>query len=732
MNFNDIKAHFTIKEDHGDSCKAICPVHPDNKASLSIKYDKCQGKTILYCHAGCEVRKILDSVGLKMSDLFDKPLEKNSSKMNIEAVYHYKDKDNKVLFDKVRFKPKRFTQRRIIDGATVWGLDGGTYYETYPGSNSWSKKKRNNAASKQFDLCKPVIYNLPEVIQAVNNGKPVCLVEGEKDCENLSKLGFVTTTNFDGASKSSQRSKWRDEYNKYFKNCDAILIPDNDEPGRAHMKNIANSLNGIAKSIKIIELDGLSEKGDISDWLKKGGNDKDKLQNLIDKSKEWKSEETEKDLDLIPVAFNPKFVEESRNKTTILPVMENIVSVMYHYGYETKFDEINRKAFIFKDGKLQGEMDNEIIYTIKDKCLIHHLKIPPKQVEGQLYRIAIQNTFNPVRDYLLECRAKWDGNSCLKELYNTLHCDMASEKFKEKYIRKTLVNAVMLILSENIVSSQGVLVLAGEQGIGKTSWFRHLVPKKFTTNEKQLYFLEGKELELRKKDSLMEATAAWFTEIGELSSTFKKSEIDDLKNFITRPSDRFRVPYSLGAKDYRRYTQFVATVNDEEFLNDDTGNRRWWVLKCDSIDYNHDVDMDKVWGESVYLWESGKETNYFTKEEIKQINEYNSIYQSLDETALLIMSNFNFKDELRYWMKASDVFEIIGKPRGCNTKKLSAALSKLKLTSKSGHAGYKYYAMPPAKGNYIDMKQFERANYVDVKEVDSVSEIKNVSMFGSR
>lgn len=144
------------------------------------------------------------------------------------------------------------------------------------------------------------------------------------------------------------------------------------------------------------------------------------------------------------------------------------------------------------------------------------------QLKGQLYRIGLKNTFNPIQKYLLECKAKWDNKSHLQELYNTLECDEISEKFKEKYIRKTLVTAGNLILNPKVSNSEGVLTLAGDQGIGKTSWFLHLVSEKFTINEQKLYFLEGQSLELRKKDSLMESTASWFTEIGELSSTLKK------------------------------------------------------------------------------------------------------------------------------------------------------------------------------------------------------------------
>lgn len=271
MNYKDIKTYFTIKQERGDVCKAICPSHNDKKASLSIKYDRTQGKTILKCHAGCETEEIVKAAGLEMSDLFDKPMDKDSRKMDIEAVYKYTNEEGKVLFEKVRFRGKKFSQRRIIDGDTVWGLEEGIYYETFLGSNAWSMKKRKNVKSKKFEGIEPVIYNLLGIIEAVKNNEPVFIVEGEKDSDNLIRIGLAATTSFDGASKSKQNQKWRDSYNKYFEGARVVLLPDNDNPGRAHMKSIANKLSAITEDIKIINLPGLEIKEDVSDWLDFGG-----------------------------------------------------------------------------------------------------------------------------------------------------------------------------------------------------------------------------------------------------------------------------------------------------------------------------------------------------------------------------------------------------------------------------------------------------------------------------
>ncbi|RMC93027.1 hypothetical protein D9O40_18285 [Clostridium autoethanogenum] len=303
MDFNIIKTYFTIKQNGDNMCKAICPCHPDKEASLSISYDSNNCKTLLYCHAGCQTRDILDKVGLKFTDLFDRNTISVSGSFDrsfkIVATYKYKDETGKVLFEKVRFYPKKFLQKRKVNDAIVWGLEGGNYYENYPGSNVWSRKKKadkENVKVKRFEKQKPILYNLPDLIEGVKKGQNIYIVEGEKDVDNLKKIGIVATCNFDGASKSAQRPKWKKEYNKYFKGASVILLPDNDNSGRAHMENVAKNLYSIASSVKVLELGVEKEKSDVSDWLEEGHTSEELLK-LVNDLKEHvvKNHEANKD-----------------------------------------------------------------------------------------------------------------------------------------------------------------------------------------------------------------------------------------------------------------------------------------------------------------------------------------------------------------------------------------------------------------------------------------------------
>lgn len=215
----------------------LCPAHDDHKHSLSVSAGN-DGKILLHCHAGCSLESILAAIGVNPQDLF--PDSGNSNKHEIEAIYDYKTAEGKLHHQTIRYINKDFNQRRP-DGF------GGWIYK------------------QVFKDITPVLYRLPQVLEAVKTGQTVYIVEGEKDADSLAKLGLTATTNPMGAGK------WRDHYAGTLEGANVVILPDNDESGQKHAQAIVRSLQGKAKSIKVLELPGLPLKGDVSDWLAAGG-----------------------------------------------------------------------------------------------------------------------------------------------------------------------------------------------------------------------------------------------------------------------------------------------------------------------------------------------------------------------------------------------------------------------------------------------------------------------------
>jgi DNA primase len=132
-----------------------------------------------------------------------------------------------------------------------------------------------------------VLYRLPELIEAASAEQCIFVVEGEKDSDSLRKLNIPATTCPGGANK------WLPEYSDCLRGCHVVLIPDNDDTGRAHMDKVAASLRGIADSIRILRLPGLPSAGDVSDWLADGGS-AEALWQIVDATAQWAPSEVDR------------------------------------------------------------------------------------------------------------------------------------------------------------------------------------------------------------------------------------------------------------------------------------------------------------------------------------------------------------------------------------------------------------------------------------------------------
>lgn len=175
-----------------------------------------------------------------------------------------------------------------------------------------------------------VPYRLAQVLKA----HTVFLPEGEKDVAAIERLGFTATTNPCGAGK------WRKEYNPHFKGKRVIILPDNDESGRAHALEVARNLHGVAASVKVVELPGLPDKGDVSDWIKAGGT-AEQLQALADTAPEWTPATVE-------VVSTPDDKKEKQTQATILIKLAGDAELFHdlnHKGYATITVDVHRETW---------------------------------------------------------------------------------------------------------------------------------------------------------------------------------------------------------------------------------------------------------------------------------------------------------------------------------------------------------------------------------------------------
>jgi len=243
-----------------DSYVTCCPAHDDSTPSLSV--GEADGKILVNCFAGCTVEAICTSLGLQVSDLFDKP--QNEFQKSKRIVYSYTDEQGHELYRKIRVEP---------------GFSG-------KAKDFYSEQTLNGQLIKNLKGCRKVLYRLPEVLEGILKKDPIFLVEGEKDADKLHEHGLIATTSIDSLS-------WSGKFTDILKNADVVILYDMDKTGLKRRDLLSKNLSGMVKRLRIVDLPGLeyqeSHGKDISDWLASGHTIKNLLE-ILSKTPDFRSE----------------------------------------------------------------------------------------------------------------------------------------------------------------------------------------------------------------------------------------------------------------------------------------------------------------------------------------------------------------------------------------------------------------------------------------------------------
>lgn len=240
------------KEQSPNQWSARCRAHDDRTASLSISQGK-DDRVLLHCHAGCSPMSIVGSIGIRLSDLMPPKQNGRDGKpaSQIVATYDYVDAGGELLYQVCRFQPKDFRQRKPDgQGGWVWKMTG----------------------------VHRILYHLPSIL-AAEPSTAILIVEGEKDADNLRKLGFVATTSPGGAGK------WHLVDSTALSGKRVVIIPDNDATGRKHARDIATSIGSRASVQCLILPDTVAGKRvkDASDWIEANLRSNESLSNGCDR-----------------------------------------------------------------------------------------------------------------------------------------------------------------------------------------------------------------------------------------------------------------------------------------------------------------------------------------------------------------------------------------------------------------------------------------------------------------
>ena len=205
--------------------------------------------------------------------------------------------------------------------------------------------------------------------------------------------------------------------------------------------------------------------------------------------------------------------------------------------------------------------------------------------------VAHEHAFHPIRDY--PGGLKWDGTNRV-EAFAKAYLGAEDSAYHGMVSRCLFVSAVARVVDPGCKVDHAT-ILEGDQGEGKSTAIHALFSPWFSDDI----------AELGTKDAAMQVRAAWVIELAELAS-LQKNEVEKIKAFISRRSDRFRPPYGSRVVEAPRQSIFVGSTNAEHYLKDETGARRFLPVACGRINLKAiRRDKDQLWAEAVDLYKAG-------------------------------------------------------------------------------------------------------------------------------
>ena len=224
------------------------------------------------------------------------------------------------------------------------------------------------------------------------------------------------------------------------------------------------------------------------------------------------------------------------------------------------------------------------------------------------------------------------------------------------YLKKWLVGMVASWISDDVVNNV-ILVLIGEQGAYKTTWFNYLLPPPL----KQYFYTKTNANRMSKDDIL--TLAQYALVCCEELDTMRPAELNQLKAAVTMPSIDERAAYAHYHEHRKHIASFCGTGNSTQFLSDPTGNRRWLPFEVESIvsPRDHPFHYEGIYAQALALFKSGFQY-WFTKEEIQELNHHNRQFETphLERELVSLYFRVPLESENGMFMTSARAIQIIG------------------------------------------------------------------------
>lgn len=517
-----------------------------------------------------------------------------------------------------------------------------SFYQSHWNGESWIKGLTGEIKLQVH------LYRIQDPInqEAIVTGQPILIVEGEGIVDRLLSMDVAATTSIGGAGK------WRHYgYPNYLGDlagANVTLCPDRDTKGVQHCLDIAQDFPN-AKWLYAFPDSPLWEQVpdrgglDIADWIDDYRVTREDILGAIGEKRPWLHESTE----LTQQSNQSKSHETKRAKLAVK--YEQVEAAI---GNNLKLNTLTQVVELAGEGRRIEQIQIEL-------ALKYNIDLYDNEASKIILTLAEKNSYSPAADYLEYVYSLHGTNADLLDKAAKRY--LGTEKAFDGLVLKRFLISVIARVMQPGCKVDTCLILKGEQGTLKSSFFQELLPESF-------WFDDSLGKDVANKDELAKLHRCVLMEWGEIEKAFSKKQAAAIKHFLTQKVDRFRPAYRRDILLFPRASVIVGTTNKEEFLTDETGDRRFWVLEPKRINLLRlRQERDRLWAAATAAYKFG-ECWWLTREEEQTANQNNEQYRDTHPWQPFVEKYLATAEETGETVIATDVLTSIKPERDKQTK----------------------------------------------------------------
>lgn len=471
----------------------------------------------------------------------------------------------------------------------------------------------------------PAIYgsSIRTIQEAIEHQKTIFYVEGEKDTNTLMRKGYTVFT-------CGGSGDWKKSVSEIVRQANVIILADNDEPGEQLAYQVMQDLQLISNSVRIIKPMPDVDKADITDYFE-AGHTVEEFENLIrnvddtesictdvqqDQKQDTGKKRTVTQKSNDEVVGGPALVfkfldcnyDEDGNVKSVKQLVHNFEIVMdkdSRFAGKIRLNEFAQQPYLYGSVPWENENNFRAWSSHDDSALFSLIQADyglksRQDFADALKNVSMRNKFHPVRELLDSLT--WDGKEHIRSLLPE-YLGAEDSDYTYQVMRLWMLGAVSRVYKPGSKFDY-TIILQGSQGIGKSTFLKLMALD-------DLWFNDSLD-SLDSDKAVQSLTGSWIIELAELKSLARTAGgVESVKRFLTATQDKYRIPYERRADTFYRQCVFAGTTNKDDFLQDETGNRRFLIIhtgvtKPSKSLFTPEVmeDIKQAWAEAVHIWKN--------------------------------------------------------------------------------------------------------------------------------